>query len=305
MIKETEFLQICEIVGADRVHQDESMARHTTFRIGGTADVVAEPSSLAQVQNLIQFLKKQEIPYYILGNGSNVLVGDKGIRGVVVKLEKAFSACSVNENRIEAEAGIKLSRLANIALEHSLTGMECLAGIPGTLGGAVYMNAGAYGGEISQLVESVTYLDETGELKEITGEACEFGYRTSFFLKNPAYLIVKTVLRLEKGDPVAIREKMDDLADRRVSKQPLNLPSAGSTFRRPEGHFAGKLIQDAGLMGFRVGGASVSEKHAGFVVNDQNATAEDVRNLIAEIQKRVYDAHGVMLQTEVRFLGEF
>ncbi len=295
---------LIEIVGAAHVLEMEPMSRHTTFRIGGPADVMVLPENERQTQEAIRFLKKNQLPYLVLGNGSNILVGDKGIRGVVIQLGKEFSACRVEGETITAQAGMKLSRLANVALEHSLGGLEFAAGIPGTLGGAIYMNAGAYGGQMADVIASVTYLNSAGEVCVADGEACGFGYRTSIFSKEDS-VILSCTMRLPRRDAGAIRELMDDLQERRISKQPLQLPSAGSTFKRPEGYFAGKLIQDAGLMGYRVGGASVSEKHAGFVVNDRGATAKDVRELMEQIQRKVKERFGVTLEPEVKFVGEF
>ncbi len=294
-----------EILDETMVFPMEPMSKHTTFRIGGPADLLLTPESIEQVQRLCQLFRSENIPYLVLGNGSNVLVGDQGIRGVVIQLGNRFAQCRVDGNVITAQAGIKLSRLAGVALEHQLAGIEFAAGIPGTFGGALFMNAGAYGGEMSRVVKSVSYLDTEGNVKEVSVEDCAFGYRTSIFTKNQDFIVLGGTVELTKGETAEIRAKMDDFSERRVSKQPLHLPSAGSTFKRPEGHFAGKLIQDAGLMGFRVGGASVSEKHAGFVVNDQGATAKDVRDLMEAVQKKVMDAYGVMLEPEVRFLGEF
>ncbi len=296
---------VLEILDESMVHVKEPMSKHTTFRIGGPADLLLTPEREEEITKLCRLFRQLGVPYLILGNGSNVLVGDGGIRGVVIQLGNRFASCEVAGNSLKAQAGIKLSRLAGVALEHSLTGLEFAAGIPGTFGGALFMNAGAYGGEMSQVVESVTYLDTDGVIQTRNCEDCDFGYRTSFFSLNPDTIVLGGTVKLEPGESREIRAKMDDFAERRVSKQPLHLPSAGSTFKRPEGHFAGKLIQDAGLMGLRVGGAAVSDKHAGFVVNDQNATAKDVRQLMEEVQNRVYAAYGVMLEPEVRFLGEF
>jgi len=297
--------RLIEIVGADRVLTEEPMSRHTTFRIGGPAELLVQPAEESQIAEVIRLLKQNNLPYLVLGNGSNILVGDKGIRGVVLQLGNAFAGCKVNGETITAQAGIKLSRLAGVALEHSLTGLEFAAGIPGTLGGAIYMNAGAYDGQMADVIETVTFLDAEGEIQTIHNEDCQFGYRTSLFANNPDTVILSCTLQLQQGNPTEIRGRMDELNDRRVSKQPLNFPSAGSTFKRPEGHFAGKLIQDAGLMGFRVGGASVSEKHAGFVVNDKGATAAEVRELMEQIQKKVKEEFGVTLEPEVKFIGEF
>lgn len=304
-MQETVLRSVYEILDEALVFPMEPMSKHTTFRIGGPADLLVTPENVQQLGKLCQLFRSNEIPFLVLGNGSNILVGDGGIRGVVIQLGNRFARCEVSGNVITAQAGIKLSRLAGTALEHNLTGIEFAAGIPGTFGGALFMNAGAYEGEMSQVVTSVTYLDAEGNVKEISAADCEFGYRTSIFTKNPDLIVLGGRVKLKPGDGAEIRAKMDDFAERRVSKQPLHLPSAGSTFKRPAGYFAGKLIQDAGLMGFRVGGASVSEKHAGFVVNDGGATAKDVRTLMEEVQKKILDAYGVMLEPEVRFLGEF
>ena len=294
-----------EIVGASKVFSKEPMSKHTTFRIGGEADLLIEPKTVDEIMAVISALTKSHTPYMIVGNGSNLLVSDKGFRGAVVKLGNEFAAASANGTILTAQSGIKLSRLANLALEEELTGLEFAAGIPGTLGGAIYMNAGAYGGEMEQVIQEVTYLDGDGNVKTIQGTECEFGYRTSIFSKHPDWVILGCKIGLKQGDAKEIRALMDDLAERRISKQPLNFPSAGSTFKRPEGYFAGKLIQDAGLMGVRVGGACVSEKHAGFVVNDKGATAQEVRALIQKIQDEVKTQFGVELEPEVKFVGEF
>ena len=294
-----------KIVGASKVFSKEPMSKHTTFRIGGEADLLIEPKTVSEIEAVISALKKSHTPYLIVGNGSNLLVGDKGIRGAVVKLGNEFAEASIEGTVLTAQSGIKLSRLANLALEEELTGLEFAAGIPGTLGGAIYMNAGAYGGEMEQVIQEVTYLDDDGNVKTIPGTECEFGYRTSIFAQNHDWVILGCKIELKQGDGKEIRALMDDLAERRVSKQPLNFPSAGSTFKRPKGYFAGKLIQDSGLMGVRVGGACVSEKHAGFVVNDKGATAEDVRVLIQKVQDEVKAQFGVELEPEVKFVGEF
>ncbi|MBO5364933.1 MAG: UDP-N-acetylmuramate dehydrogenase [Clostridia bacterium] len=304
-MKETIRPLVLEILDESMVHVDEPMSRHTTFRIGGPADLLLTPERVEEIAELCCLFRQRGVPYLVLGNGSNILVGDGGIRGVVIQLGNRFANCEVVGDTLKAQGGIKLSRLAGVALENSLSGLEFAAGIPGTFGGALFMNAGAYDGEMSQVVKEVIYLDGAGDVQTATNEDCSFGYRTSIFSKNPDLIVLGGTVKLEQGNQAEIRAKMDDLAQRRVSKQPLHLPSAGSTFKRPEGHFAGKLIQDAGLMGLRVGGASVSDKHAGFVVNDQGATAKDVRQLMEEVQRRVYQAYGVMLEPEVRFLGEF
>ena len=305
MVNDMTVRLISEVVSPSKVRTDEPMSRHTTFRIGGKADLLVEPAEVNQVEAVLKLLRQMQLPYLVIGNGSNLLVGDKGVRGAVVKLGNEFSAHDIEGEIITAQSGLKLSRLANFALGNCMTGLEFAAGIPGTVGGALYMNAGAYGGEMKQVVQEVTFLDEKGNRRTISGGECEFGYRSSIFSRRTDWVILSCKLALKPGNPESIKATMEDLAERRTSKQPLNYPSAGSTFKRPEGYFAGKLIQDAGLMGFRVGGASVSEKHAGFVINDRNATAKDVLELIEAVQNKVEEKFGVRLEPEVRLIGEF
>lgn len=280
------------------------MSRHTTFRIGGPADFYLCPHSTKEVQEIVEICKEENLPYFVLGNGSNLLVSDKGYRGVVIQLWKNFSDITVKDCCIQAKAGALLSKVAAEALEAGLTGMEFASGIPGTIGGAAFMNAGAYGGEMKDIIKSVKVLDTQGEVRILPKEELKMGYRTSI-VKEKGYTVLSVELELSKGNREEIRNTMEDLKERRTSKQPLEMPSAGSTFKRPEGYFAGKLIMDSGLRGFSVGGAQVSEKHCGFVVNKGGATAMDVLNLIREVQRRVKEQFGVDLETEVRFLGEF
>lgn len=281
--------------------KNEPLKNHTSFKIGGPADEFCEVTSAEEVEKLIKYAKEKNIPYTIIGNGSNLLVGDKGIRGLVIKLAKGFDDAEVLGTKIIAKAGILLSKLAKVALSHSLSGLEFASGIPGTLGGAIYMNAGAYDGEMKDVVKSVTYL-ENGEIKRTTD--LDFGYRKSRFSGTDC-IILSAELELTSAKADDISAKMEDFKERRCSKQPLSMPSAGSTFKRPEGYFAGKLIEESGLKGFTIGGAMVSEKHSGFVVNSGDATARDVLDLIEHIQKTVYEKFGVMLETEVKMLGEF
>ena len=262
------------------------------------------PHSTAELQKVIEICKEENLPFFVQGNGSNLLVSDRGYRGVVIQLGKNFSDMEVKDERILVKAGALLSKTAKEALDAGLAGMEAVSGIPGTIGGAVMMNAGAYGGEMKDIVESVTVLNQEGELLTLSMEEMKMGYRTSI-VKEKGYIVVSAVLKLRRGQRQAIREQMEDYKERRVTKQPLDMPSAGSTFKRPEGYFAGKLIMDAGLRGFSVGGAQVSEKHCGFVVNKGDATAQDVLDLIHEVQRRVKEQFGVELEPEVRFLGEF
>lgn len=296
--------KFCNCLGSDNVKQQEPMSRHTTFRIGGPADFYLCPHSTNEVQEIVEICKEEKLPYFVLGNGSNLLVSDKGYRGVVVQLWKNFSDITVKDCCIQAKAGALLSKVAAEALEAGLTGMEFASGIPGTIGGAAFMNAGAYGGEMKDIIKSVKVLDTQGEVRVLPKEELKMGYRTSI-VKEKGYTVLSVELELTRGNQEEIRNTMEDLKERRTSKQPLEMPSAGSTFKRPEGYFAGKLIMDSGLRGFSVGGAQVSEKHCGFVVNKGGATAMDVLNLIREVQRRVKEQFGVDLETEVRFLGEF
>ncbi len=283
---------------------NESMSLHTTFKTGGPADYFITPKTTEELKNSIKTLKDNNIEYIILGNGSNVLVGDKGIRGAVIMINDSFSDISFDGESVNAGAGVILSTLSKACMENSLTGLEFASGIPGTLGGAIYMNAGAYGGEMKDVVKSVCYLDDNGEIKTLSVDELLFGYRTSFF-KNKSYVILNAKIDLKMGEKKKIKEEMAELTKKRVSKQPLNFPSAGSTFKRPEGYFAGALIEEAGLKGYRIGGASVSEKHAGFVVNDKDATSKDILNLIEHIKKTVYENSLVELEPEVKLIGEF
>lgn len=291
-------------LGSDNVYRNEPMKKHTTFRIGGPADYYLCPHSAEEIQKVVEICREEKMPYFILGNGSNLLVSDQGYRGVVIQLWKNVSDIRVEGCLVYAKAGASLAKIAAEALEEGLTGMEFAAGIPGTLGGAVVMNAGAYGGEMKDVLREVLVMDEQGKIFTLKKDALKLGYRTSA-VKEKGYVVLAAVLELQQGDPEEIRSRMEELRQKRAEKQPLDMPSAGSTFKRPEGHFAGKLIMDAGLRGFSIGGAQVSEKHCGFVVNTGNATAGDVLALIREIQKTVREKFGVELETEVKFLGEF
>lgn len=297
--------KVLNIIGDEnRIKRDELLKAHTTFRIGGPADLMVMPASADEIVKLTDLFKTENIKYIILGNGSNVLASDAGYRGVVIKIGKDMSYVSRTEKKITAGAGTILSAVSSEAAKASLTGMEFASGIPGSIGGAVFMNAGAYGGEMSQIVTAVTAVMPDGTIKKITKEdGFDFGYRHSVFCDNGA-VIVEVEVELTEGVSEEIYAYMKDLTGRRVEKQPLNFPSAGSTFKRPEGYFAGKLIQDAGCKGLSVGGALVSPKHAGFIVNNGGATSEDILNLIKLVQMRVKDEFGVDLETEVRIIGE-
>lgn len=295
---------LCGCAGGENVRRQEPMSLHTTFRIGGPADLFVMPGSIQAVADSIRICKETQTPYAVIGNGSNLLVSDAGYRGVIIQIGRNLNQITGNGEEIRAQAGAMLSVIAKTALSESLTGFEFASGIPGTLGGAVVMNAGAYGGEMKDVLTEVTVLTREGEIRTIPAEKLEMGYRTSLAAKN-GWIILEAVMKFQKGDAEAIRGRMEELKIQRVTKQPLDLPSAGSTFKRPEGYFAGKLIMDAGLRGFTVGGAQISEKHCGFVVNKGGATAEDVRNLICAVQKKVQEDAGVKLEPEVKFLGEF
>ncbi|WP_373213257.1 UDP-N-acetylmuramate dehydrogenase [Ruminococcus sp. 5_1_39BFAA] len=296
--------KFCGILGEEKVLLQEPMSCHTTFRIGGPAELFLMPSTVEAVGAVIKVCREENLPYFILGNGSNLLVSDEGYRGVVIQMYKNLGAVQAEGTFIRAQAGALLSGIAAAAREASLTGFEFAAGIPGTLGGAVVMNAGAYGGEMRDVLKEVTVLTKDGTIKRLLSEELEMGYRTSV-VKRLDYIVLEAVISLEKGDQTAICERMRELARQRISKQPLEYPSAGSTFKRPEGYFAGKLIMDAGLRGYQVGGAQVSEKHCGFVINAGNATAQDVYRLMQDVQERVMDRFGVRLEPEVKFLGNF
>lgn len=282
---------------------NEPMARHTSFRIGGPADVLAQPASEAEVCALLAQARKHAVPVTLIGNGSNLLVRDKGIRGLVIKLGNMLTDFRADGTTLIIGSGISLAMAARKAAELGLSGLEFAVGIPGSLGGAVYMNAGAYDGEMSMVVGSVRVLNLSGFVRELDAEALHFSYRHSA-LQGSGEIITSVTLALKKGDAQEIAAKMADFSQRRRAKQPLELPSAGSTFKRPPGFFAGTLIEQTGLKGYAVGGAQVSPKHAGFVVNSGGATAADVLRLIAEVQARVYAKHGVRLEPEVLVLGE-
>lgn len=282
---------------------DEPMKNHTTFKIGGPADVMIIPSTEEELVKAVRFCRNNNIDFFVMGNGSNLLVRDGGIRGVVIKVYEGVNDIRVNGNVIYCEAGALLTAVSKVALKHSLKNLEFASGIPGTIGGAITMNAGAYGGEMKDVVKKVRVLDRYNEIKELSNEEMNFRYRNSR-VGDEGLIVLSVELELEHGEYSEIEAIIKDLTFKRTSKQPLELPSAGSTFKRPEGFFAGKLIEDAGLRGLRHGGAAVSEKHCGFVVNIDNATCEDVTHLISVIQKVVNDKFGVKLETEIKIIGE-
>ena len=293
-----------KLAGQENVWQNEPMKNHTTFRVGGCARYLVEPQNAVQLSQIVKACRDAGMPYYIVGNGSNLLVSDKGFRGVIIQMFKNYSEVSVDGVCVTARAGALLSKIAKTALENNLTGLEFAAGIPGTLGGAVVMNAGAYGGEMKDVLEEVGVLSGEGEILRLKREELDLGYRTSVIARK-GYIVLEAKMRLQEGKREAIASRMEELKEKRVSKQPLELPSAGSTFKRPEGNFAGKLIMEAGLRGFSVGDAQVSEKHCGFVVNKGGATALQVRELMQEVIRRVEETSGVTLEPEVKMLGEW
>ncbi|MCR5438050.1 UDP-N-acetylmuramate dehydrogenase [Selenomonas sp. WCT3] len=298
------FVKACQaFLKPEQLLLDEPMSKHTTFEIGGPADCLIFPASLEEVQKVLTLVKEYELPLTMLGNGSNMLVRDKGIRGVVIKFAEPMSSIRCEGTRIIAGAGALLKDVSECAAANGLTGLEYACGIPGSIGGAIFMNAGAYDGETKNVADVVRAVDQQGNLHTFSHEEMELGYRHSVFQSN-GEAICEVELQLQPGDEKEIRAKIADYTDRRESKQPLEMPSAGSTFKRPEGYFAGTLIDQTGLKGFSVGGAQVSTKHAGFVVNTGGATAADVVNLIHEVQRRVKEKHGVELQPEVRMIGE-
>jgi UDP-N-acetylmuramate dehydrogenase len=295
--------EIEKIAGQENVKLDEPMKNHTSFKVGGPADILVTPVSVSQLSQILKLCKNKSVPVFVMGNGTNLIVRDKGIRGVVVKIFDNLNQFTVKDDIITAYAGILLSRVSTIAYENGLTGLEFACGIPGTLGGAVAMNAGAYGGEMKDVVVETEYMDKDGEIRVVRDDGHQFGYRTSFIQKNSG-IVIKTSMKLKKGNKEEIKALMDDLTQRRQEKQPLEMPSAGSIFKRPEGYFAGKLIEDCGLRGHRIGGAEVSQKHCGFIVNTGDAKAKDILDLIEYIRNTVKMKFGVDMQTEVRIVGE-
>lgn len=304
MISEAVKEALQKFIPVENILYMEPMSQHTTFHVGGNADCFIKMTDSNSLPTLLGYLNRVELPYFIMGNGSNLLVSDQGYAGIIIQFAEGFSDIRVEGCRLYAKAGAAMSEVSKAACENELSGLEFAAGIPGTVGGGVVMNAGAYDGEIKQVVESVTVLDYEGNKLELSNDTMEFGYRTSAIKYNP-FIVTECCFLLKKGDKSAISSKMEDFQTRRKVKQPLEYPSAGSTFKRPEGYYAGKLITDAGLRGARVGGAQVSEKHSGFIINADNATASDISRLIAHVQEEVYNQFSVRLETEVIYLGNF
>ena len=293
-----------DILEQEEILTQEPMKLHTTFKVGGPADVFVKPDSVEQIKQIMEAAREEQIPVYIMGNGSNLLVGDKGYRGVIIQVYKNMNQIRCEGNEIKAQAGALLSTIARVALDQELGGFEFASGIPGTLGGAVTMNAGAYGGEMKQVLKSAVILTRDGEIKTLTVEDLKLGYRKSVIIAKD-YIVLEAVLELVPAKKEEIQEKMNEYALARRTKQPLEYPSAGSTFKRPVGYFAGKLIDDAGLRGFSYGGAQVSEKHCGFVINRGDATARDIVTLMKMVNEKVMEKFGVALEPEVKMIGDF
>ena len=295
---------LLNIIDKEDIKLDEPMKKHISFRVGGPADILVKPRTEEQIAKVVKLLKEKNVPYIVIGNGSNLLVKDGGVRGVVIEISDNFNDFNIDGNIVNIQSGALLSFVGKSVLRAELKGFEFAAGIPGTLGGALAMNAGAYGGEMKDVLKEVTVLTPEGGVLTLQADELHMGYRTSV-IKEAGYIVLEAVISLEKGDQEEIRSRMQELAGMRTSKQPLSYPSAGSTFKRPEGYFAGKLIMDSGLRGYQVGGARVSEKHCGFVINTGNATAKDVTTLMSDVQRIVMEKFGVKLEPEVKFLGEF
>ena len=306
MMKEENKREIAELIRKEApgasVRTDEMLSGHTTFRTGGPAAVFAEPASVEDIKTVITLCRENSTEYFILGRGSNLLVSDSGYDGVVIHISDSMSGIACYDDVIKAEAGASLAAIAAAARKNSLTGLEFAGGIPGSAGGGLRMNAGAYGGELKDVLVSAEVMDRDGNIRELSCEELGMRYRGSR-IADEDLIAISGVFRLHPGDITEITEYMQELAEKRRSKQPLEYPSAGSTFKRPEGYFAGKLIEDAGLKGFRVGGACVSEKHCGFVVNDRNGTTQDILAVMRAVREKVLAEYGVLLEPEVRFLG--
>ena len=302
-----DFVKTIEVIaGEENIKINEPMKNHTSFKVGGPADMLVTPESNTMLDEVLKVCKKEGIPYFIMGNGTNLIVRDKGIRGVVIKTEDKFnkySICGDLDDVIEAEAGILISHLSSIALEHGLSGLEFASGIPGTLGGAVAMNAGAYGGEMKDVVIKTQYISSGGTVETLQGELHQFGYRTSFIQKEGG-IILKSWLKLYRDDKSKIQERIEYLAARREKSQPLDMPSAGSVFKRPKGYYTAPLIEKCGLKGYNIGGAQVSFKHCGFIVNTGNATAQNIIDVIRHIQTTIKNRYNLELETEVKIIGD-
>ena len=292
-----------DILDKDSIKYNEPMKKHTTMKVGGLCDCMVEPSSIEEIQKVLEYVKENNIKYYIIGNGSNLLVKDEGVHALIIKIANKFSGFEVNGEYIKAYSGCSVPKLSQIAKENSLSGLEFACGIPGSVGGGIRMNAGAYGSEMVNVVEKVGFLDENGNLKEIDGKDAHFTYRHSMFVDNPQYVVVYAIYKLVKGNKEEISKIMEENMNSRKQKQPIEYPNFGSVFKRPEGYFVGKLVDDCGLKGYKIGGAQVSTKHSGFMINTGDATCKDVLDLIEYVKEKVYEKFNVKLQEEVVILG--
>ena len=292
-----------KILDINRIRYNEPMKKHTTVKVGGPCDCLVMPESIEEIKNIVNFAKENDIKYYVIGSGSNLLVTDEKIHALIIKIGNKFGKVIVNGNIITAYAGASMPYVSMCAKKNNLTGFEFACGIPGTIGGGIRMNAGAYGSEMSNIVYNVTYLDEDGNICTINNKDLNFSYRNSFFTDKPNLVILSAVFKLEEGNAEDIARLMEENSNARKEKQPLDMPNFGSVFRRPEGYFVGKLVSDCGLKGYTIGGAQVSTKHTGFIVNTGNATCEDIVNLIHYIQKEVKEKFDVDLKSEVVFIG--
>lgn len=292
-----------EILSKDSIKYNEPMKKHTTMKVGGLCDCMVEPSSIEEIQKVLEYVKENNIKYYIIGNGSNLLVKDEGVHALIIKIANKFSGFEVNGEYIKAYSGCSVPKLSQIAKENLLSGLEFACGIPGSVGGGIRMNAGAYGSEMVNVVEKVGFLDENGNLKEIDGKDAHFTYRHSMFVDNPQYVVVYAIYKLVKGNKEEISKIMEENMNSRKQKQPIEYPNFGSVFKRPEGYFVGKLVDDCGLKGYKIGGAQVSTKHSGFMINIGDATCKDVLDLIEYVKEKVYEKFNVKLQEEVVILG--
>lgn len=292
-----------EILSKDSIKYNEPMKKHTTMKVGGLCDCMVEPSSIEEIQKVLEYVKENNIKYYIIGNGSNLLVKDEGVHALIIKIANKFSGFEVNGEYIKAYSGCSVPKLSQIAKENSLSGLEFACGIPGSVGGGIRMNAGAYGSEMVNVVEKVGFLDENGNLKEIDGKDAHFTYRHSMFVDNPQYVVVYAIYKLVKGNKEEISKIMEENMNSRKQKQPIEYPNFGSVFKRPEGYFVGKLVDECGLKGYKIGGAQVSTKHSGFMINIGDATCKDVLDLIEYVKEKVYEKFNVKLQEEVVILG--
>ncbi len=296
------YSELCEILGDSNVKKDEPMSIHTTFRAGGKADYFVTPENKKELLDVLNYVRANELEHYVTGNGSNLLVRDRGYQGIIINIGNKLSEVNIEGCHVTAGAGILLSRLAKCIYEKSLTGFEFASGIPGTLGGAVCMNAGAYDGEMKDILESAEVIDNKGNIIVLKADELKLSYRNSI-IQEKKYIVISAKLNLKMGNQSDIKAKQEDFANRRRTKQPLEFPSAGSTFKRPEGYYAGKLIEDAGLRGYTVGGAMVSQKHCGFVINADNATASEIEKIITDVISKVKDISGVTLEPEVKIIG--